>query len=166
MSGPPQGAWARGRGVTLVRLAPGEPLTAGIEHALRDGLERGYEGDTPAVPADARVYRIEVRGETVGVLAVRTSWPGPSSATIVAVAIDPAHRGRSAAMRALLLAERALLEEGAERIFALVPRTNGRGLYFMLRCGYAPVLGTPTPESSFDVTWFARRNGRDEARGA
>lgn len=166
MSGPPEGAWARGRGVTLVALAPGEPLTPGIQQALRDGLERGYEGDTPTLPADARAYRIEVRGETVGVLAVRTAWPAPSEATIIAAAIDHAHRGRSAAMRALLLAEQALAEEGYVRTYAIVPRTNGRGLYFMLRCGYAPVLGTQPPEPSLDVTWFARRNGRDEARGA
>ncbi len=46
-----EGAWARGRGVTLVPLAPGEPLTPGIEQALRDGLERGYEGEPPAIPA-------------------------------------------------------------------------------------------------------------------
>ncbi|MCC6236935.1 MAG: GNAT family N-acetyltransferase [Dehalococcoidia bacterium] len=166
MSGLPEGAWARGRGVTLVALQPSEALAPGLQQALRDGLERGYEGDTPALPADARAYRIEVRGESVGVLAVRTSWPAPSEATIVAVAVDPAHRGRSAAMRALLLAEHALAEEGVARIFAIVPRTNGRGLYFMLRCGYAPVLGRRPPEASLDVTWFARRDGRNEARGA
>ncbi len=147
-------------------LPPDAPLTPGIEQALRDGLERGYEGDTPAIPHDVRTYRIDRRGDAVGVLVVRASWPAPTEATIVAIAIDPAHRGRSTAMRALLLAERALAQEGVARVYACVPRTNGRGLYFMLRCGYAPLLGVPATEAARDVTWFVRRNGRDEARGA
>jgi hypothetical protein len=66
-------------------------------------------------------------------------------------------------MRALLLAERALAAEGASRCYALVPRTNGRGLYFMLRCGYAPVLGAPPAVIESDVTWFVRL---EDGRGA
>lgn len=159
-------AWARSREVVLVALDPGEALPAGVQHALRDGIERGYEGPTPALPVDARVYGIEVRGATVGVLAVRAGWPTPGDASIVAVAIDPAARGRSLAMRALLLAERSLALEGFARCLAVVPRTNGRGLYFMLRCGYAPVLAGAPDGGAADLTWFARRDGRAGARGA
>ncbi len=39
---------------------------------------------------------------------------------------------------------------------ATVPRTNGRGLYFMLRCGYAPLLAAPAGADCEGVTWFER----------
>jgi hypothetical protein len=35
--------------------------------------------------------------------------------------------------------------------YARVPRMNGRGLYFMLRCGYAPLLRPPVEDGG---TWF------------
>jgi GNAT superfamily N-acetyltransferase len=150
--------WARGRGVTLLPLDRGAPLAEGLAQALRDGIERGYEGDTPGLPPDARSFTIEVRGVPVGLLAFRLDWPEPQAATVVALAIDPAERGHSYAARALFTAERALAAD-IERWYATVPRTNGRGLYFMLRCGYAPLLEVPSGAVIDGSTWFARATG-------
>ncbi len=147
--------WARGRGVALVALDTGAPLTPGVAQALRDGVARGHEGVILALPLDARAYRIEAARVEVGVLVVRAGWPRGSTATVLAVAIDPARRGRGLGARALLLAERALRAEGVASRYTLVPRGNGHGLYFMLRCGYAPLPGAP-PLDAGDVTWFAR----------
>jgi GNAT superfamily N-acetyltransferase len=150
--------WARGRGVALVPVDPAERVTGGLEQALRDGIERTYAGVTPAIPPGARAFMIEAGGETVGLLALRLDWPASGAATAVTLAIDPAARGHSYAARALFVAERAL---GAhvERWYATVPRTNGRGLYFMLRCGYAPLLDPPSVEGCAGVTWFVRAAG-------
>lgn len=169
----------------MIAIEAGAPLGEGVSQALRDGVERTYAGDTPALPLDARVYRIEASGRDgvrdgvkggdgeAGVLAVRLGWPEPDVATVLAVAINPARRGRSLGMRALVLAERALANEGFARTYALVPRGNGHGMYFMLRCGYAPVLGTPpaaleasagTPLTE-GVTWFSRVEGGRAAVG-
>jgi hypothetical protein len=44
-------------------------------------------------------------------------------------------------------------------MLARVPRTNGHGLYFMLRCGFVPVPAGERPSDDpewTDVTWFAR----------
>ncbi len=181
MRATPSDVWARGRGLALVALETGAMLSEGVSQALRDGVERTYAGDTPALPLEARAYRIEASGRDgvkgasseAGVLAVRLGWPEPDAATVVAVAIDPARRGRSLGMRALVLAERALASEGFARTYAIVPRGNGHGMYFMLRCGYAPVLGAPpaTLEASArtvlteGVTWFSRVEGRRAAVG-
>ena len=152
-------AWARGRGVALYPGDPAAPLSDGLAQALRDGVERGHdgtvEGDTPALPLDAHTYTIESRNLEVGVLSLRLGWPQARTATVLALVIDPAWRGHSYAARALFAAERALASD-IERWLAVVPRTNGRGLYFMLRCGYAPRLGPPPDTSIESVTWFER----------
>jgi GNAT superfamily N-acetyltransferase len=141
--------------VSLFALEADAELTDGVTQALRDGIERGYAGETPTLPLDARAYSIEARGREVGVLALRLDWPGSRAATVVALAIDPDARGHSYAARALFTAERALAAD-IERWYATVPRTNGRGLYFMLRCGYAPLLEPPPGAACEGVTWFAR----------
>jgi GNAT superfamily N-acetyltransferase len=69
-------------------------------------------------------------------------------------------RGRACATKALLAAERRLLAEGATRMLARVPRTNGRGLYFMLRAGFTPVTADERPHDPGDATWFARQAAR------
>lgn len=160
--------WVRGRGIALVPLEGGA-LGDGVAQGLRDGIERGYEGETPVLPLDARVYRIEAGKGEVGVLAVRPGWPREGDATVLAVAIDPDERGRSYGMRALVLAERTLKAEGVRRCFALVPRGNGHGMYFMLRCGYSPILGAAPVEAGdragAGVTWFERLEGRGRGSG-
>lgn len=154
--------WARGRGLALLPRDPEVPLPEGVAQALKDGIERGYEGAPVQLPREALVYSIVAGGAEVGVLAVRMRWPAPRDATIVAVAIDPARRGRSLGMRALVLAERALTSEGVARTYAIVPRNNGHGMYFMLRCGYAPILGA-LPVNGSDVTWYRRVEGHPGA---
>lgn len=156
--------WASGLGVTLVeaRGPAREALLAdaGIRQALLDGVDRGLTGDPPALPEAAAVYALRrgrrATGAPDGVVAVARAGPRAGEAALLAVAVAPASRGHSLATKALLLAERRLIEEGAARVLARVPRTNGRGLYYMLRCGFTPVSGEDVP-SAGEATWFARR---------
>lgn len=162
-------AWAIGMGLRLEPLDPleagaGAGLTPGLERALLDGVERGLEGPPPDFPPGARTYAIRDAEGLVGVLAIERARPGPEDATFTAVAIDPARRGAALGARALLLAERRLAREGVRRTFATAPRTNGRGLYFLLRCGYAPLMRAPAGGDEADevaeaCTWFERRSG-------
>jgi len=144
-----------------VRLRPIDldtPLPEGVEQALRDGIERGFEGDRPPFEDGAVGYEIGADGieEPVGVLVLRLGRPFEAAGTIEAVAIAPDHRGHAFAMRALLTAEARLARDGVERCFTVVPRTNGRGLYFMLRCGFAPLQHPPDGIQADGCTWFAR----------
>lgn len=158
-------AWASGLGVTLVEVhdAARDALLAdaGIRQAFLDGVDRGLTGEPPAIPAAAAVYALRegrrTTGAVAGGVAVARDCPRAGEATLLAVAVTPASRGRALATKALLLAERRLTEEGATRVLARVPRTNGRGLYFMLRCGFTPVIGAGAPDGAGDATWFARR---------
>ena len=155
---PPPGRgqlWARHLGVALRPAPPpgdGRELGEGLARALRDGVERGYEGPLPAAPAGSEWFTLRAGGDTVGLLALRRELPAPGAATFLAVAVDPSHRGHDYGTRALLAAERRLGREGIVALHARVPRTNGRGLYFILRAGYAP---GPSPLDD-GATWFRR----------
>lgn len=157
--------WASGLGITLVEVRDiareALLLEPGIRQALLDGVDRGLTGDPPAIPDAAVVYALRegrrTIGDTVGVMAVLRDYPRPGEAAFLAVAIAPASRGRALATKALLLAEKRLAQEGMGRVLARVPRKNGRGLYFMLRCGFTPVTGDDAPVERGDATWFARR---------
>jgi len=154
--------WASGLGVTLIEVqgTVREALLTepGVRLALLDGVDRGLIGDPPALPPQAAVYALRegrrTLGDAAGVVAIARDCPGRGEASLVAVAVAPASRGRALATRALLMAERRLTEEGVTRVLARVPRTNGRGLYYMLRCGFTPLAGMET--ASGDATWFAR----------
>ncbi|TAK73911.1 MAG: GNAT family N-acetyltransferase [Dehalococcoidia bacterium] len=158
-------AWASGLGVTLVEVAgpAREALLAdpGIRQGLLDGVDRGLTGEPPALPDAGSIYALRegrrTTGAPDGIVAVVRDCPRASEAALLAVAVAPASRGRSLATKALLLAERRLIEEGASRVLARVPRTNGRGLYYMLRCGFTPVPGVDAPPTAGEATWFARR---------
>jgi len=125
--------WARGFGVTLRPLTPGDLDAPGVQRALRDGIERNYEGELPAPPPGASCHAILAGRALVGVLAFRHDVPSPGAVVFDCLAIVPAQRGHAYAARALLAAERRLR---AAACYGRVPRTNGRGLYFMLRCGF------------------------------
>ncbi|MDP6605319.1 MAG: GNAT family N-acetyltransferase [Dehalococcoidia bacterium] len=144
------GAWARGGGVTLAPFSGA--LDAGLERALRDGVERGYEGPIPAAPPHATCMVVRAVGERVGLLVFAAGVPGPGAATVHAIAIDPDRRGNDYGTRALLAMERWLRREGVATFYGRVPRGNGRGLYFMLRAGYSPV----TPPVVDGASWFLR----------
>jgi GNAT superfamily N-acetyltransferase len=149
--------WARNDGVTLLRDDALDPAAHdGLRQALADGVERGLT-EAPELPPDVERYAVRVGGETVGVLGLRRECPGPGLVALAAVAIDPLMRGASLGVRALVAAERRLARDGDGELVARVPRTNGRGLYFMLRAGYAPardVGGAPIPDDG--ATWFRR----------
>ncbi|MEZ4554356.1 MAG: GNAT family N-acetyltransferase [Dehalococcoidia bacterium] len=151
--------WARGFGVTLRPATPAEVATPGIQRALRDGIGRNYEGDLPAAPAGSQCYAIYAQGALVGLLAFRVDIPATGSVVFDCIAVAPAHRGHAYGARALLAAERRLR---APSCYGRVPRTNGRGLYFLLRCGYAPV----PPPLGDGTTWFRRHHRRPTAAPA
>jgi GNAT superfamily N-acetyltransferase len=125
--------------------------------ALADGIDRRGEPLVPPVPDDVEWYEVREAGTAAGVAIVQRDHPRAGEATLLAVATAREHRGRSTAMKALLAAERRLAEEGCAPMLTRVPRTNGRGFYFMLRCGYTPLTGDRRPDDPGDTTWFARR---------
>lgn len=151
--------WARGNGIALRPLTSADIEAPGIQRALRDGIERNYEGDLSSPPPGVECYGIRAGRDLVGVLAFRRDVPVPGAVVFDCVAIAPGHRGSAYAARALLTAERRL---GATSYYGRVPRTNGRGLYFMLRCGYAPVA-SPLEDGA---TWFRRHRPRRARRPA
>ncbi len=153
--------WARGHGIVLVEADQAALNDPGIQRALLDGIDRGLDAadDADLLPPGATPYAIRERGTTVGLLLVARGRPALGDATLLAVAVAPAHRGRAFGTKALLLAEQTLLRDGHRRMLARVPRTNGRGFYFMLRCGMTPL---PAEERNAvgetgDATWFHRR---------
>ena len=152
------GVWTLHAGVTLLRLngPPREGSDAALARALLDGAERGHQQspDRSASCATANVewFALRAGGETVGLLALERSRPTRDAATFLAVAVAQERRGRGYGARALLAAERRLRRDGVEQCFARVPRTNGHGLYFVLRAGYAPVR----PPVDDGATWFRR----------
>lgn len=157
MSAVRRGVWARGEGLTLLPsgVALGEPLA----RALRDGVERGYEGEVPPAPPGTLCMTVRVDGAEVGLIAFQRDHPSRDAVTVHAVAIEAERRGNGYGTRALLVAERRLRRDGVERFFARVPRGNGRGLYFMLRAGYAPVAPPLAPSVDDGATWFRRFEG-------
>ncbi len=154
---PGRGLWTRGLGVSLVH-ADFATLAADdeIRRGLLDGIERGLEDRQLELAAGTRTFAVRASGATVGVLAAVEDQPHAGEVSVLALAIAPKRRGHGFAARALLTAERRWLRAGASKILVRVPATNGRGLYFMLRCGF-----TPWPEQpEAGATWFGRRGAR------
>ena len=152
------GVWTRHAGVTLRHLdgPPREGPDAALARALLDGVDGGHEEapdrSASCATVDAEWFALHADGETVGLLALQRDRPVRDAATVLAVAVAPERRGRDYGTRALLAAERRLRRDGVEQLYARVPRSNGRGLYFVLRAGYAPVR----PPVDDGATWFRR----------
>src|SRR5690606_29495863 len=140
VDGQSRAAWTRGPGVALRSATPRDIEAPGVQRALRDGIERGYEGALPEAPPGCECYSIVAQGQVVGLLAFVRDTPGDGEVTFWAVAIVPEHRAHAYGARALQAAERRLHREGTRAFYMRVPRGNGRGLYFALRCGYAPAI--------------------------
>ncbi|MDA0271618.1 MAG: GNAT family N-acetyltransferase [Chloroflexi bacterium] len=157
MAGVTRGAWARGLGLTIVP-AEAEALLAdpGLVRALLDGIDRGSSGPLPECSHPADWYTVREAGVTTAIAIVRRDFPSPGRAALLGIAVAPAHRGRATATKAVLVIERKLAAEGLAPLLARVPRTNGRGLYFMLRTGFTPVPPEHRPDDPGDATWFAR----------
>ncbi len=149
--------WTRALGVTLMRTdrAAVEDDPA-LVRALADGVDRGGAPLVPAFASHAEWYEVRADGVTVGVAVLQRDLPRAGTATLLSVATVREHRGRSLAAKALLATERRLAAEGQSPMLARVARTNGRGLYFLLRCGYTALRGDDRPDDPDDVTWFAR----------
>jgi GNAT superfamily N-acetyltransferase len=101
---------------------------------------------------------VRAADEEVGALVIGPGRVEQRAATFLAVAVAPERRGRAFGARTLLAAERRLRREGVRTFYSRVPRTNGRGLYFMLRCGYAPLLRASAEDAG---TWFRRFEAGD-----
>ncbi|MGE3856673.1 MAG: GNAT family N-acetyltransferase [Dehalococcoidia bacterium] len=152
------GTWARGLGISLVASDAASVLAdAALHRALADGIEHAHDGPLHEFPEDAEWYLVREGRADVGVAVLQRGVPRDGEAALWAVAIAPEHRGRATATKAILVTERRLQRDGIGRLIARVPRTNGRGLYFMLRVGYTPLPPGETPRGDEgDVTWFAR----------
>ena len=153
---PRSGVWTRYLGVSMVRSdATRVASQPALVRALTDGVERS---DEPRMPeADGEWFEVREGGETVGVALVRRDWPKAGQASLLAVATVREARGRATSTKTVLAAERKLASEGYSPMLVRVPRTNGRGLYFMLRSGFTPVPSGSRPADEGDATWFARR---------
>ncbi|MCK9495578.1 MAG: GNAT family N-acetyltransferase [Dehalococcoidia bacterium] len=151
--------WTKYLGVSLVTSdAARVAAQPALVRALTDGHDRAA---APAMPEDAESlgewFEMREGGETVGVALVRRDCPKPGQAALLAVATAREVRGRATSTKTVLAAERKLAAEGYSPMFVRVPRTNGRGLYFMLRCGFTPVPALERPASDGgDATWFGR----------
>lgn len=150
------GVWTRYLGVSLVR-SDAERIAArpALVRALTDGEDRAAAAVMPE--ADGEWFEIREGGETVGVALVRRDCPKPGQAALLAVATARESRGRATSTKTVIAAEERLAAEGYAPMLVRVPRTNGRGLYFMLRCGFTPVPAEHRPHDEGDATWFARR---------
>ncbi|MEX1022143.1 MAG: GNAT family N-acetyltransferase [Dehalococcoidia bacterium] len=156
-----RGTWTRALGVTLVRTTPAAVASdPALLRALTDGTERSATPALPPTPDGAEWFEVRAGGVTAGVAIVQRDCPRPGEATLLAVAIAREARGRATATHALLAAERRLVSEGCAPMYARVPRTNGRGLYFMLRAGFTPLPAAERPSDDGDATWFARIRSR------
>ena len=157
---PASGVWTRALGVTLVHTSAAAVAgDASLLRALTDGIERAWEVQMPeGVPDAAEWFEVREAGEAIGVAIAQRQCPKPDEVSLLAVAIIREARGRAGATKTLLAAERRLLADGAKRMLARVPRTNGRGLYFMLRAGFTPVPPEERPDDSGDATWFSRKD--------
>jgi hypothetical protein len=149
--------WVRDGEIVLREATADDVADERIDFALHDQVERGYEGALPAARDGLERYAIEVGGALVGLLGLRRDEPHDGAMVVDDLAIAVAERGHAYGTRALLAAERRLARDGILEGFARVPRGNGRGLYFMLRCGYAPIAALEDEGSGNDgVTWFQR----------
>ncbi len=150
--------WARGLGVSLVATDAATALAdPALVRALLDGIAHAHEGPLSEFPSDAEWYLVRESRADVGVAVVQRNAPRAGEASLLGLAVAPEHRGRALASKALLVIERRLARDGIARVLARVSRTNGRGLYFMLRVGYTPVPTVEVPAGEHgDVTWFAR----------
>ena len=147
------GVWASFGDVRLVRADPDLSDYPGLRQALADGVERGFDGDLPSFPEQAAIYLLRADRSDVGLISIVTDCPRRGEAAVVALAIDPDARGNAYATKALMACERRLGRDGIDRVLTRVPRTNGRGLYFMLRAGFTPTAGISDDPSA---TWFER----------
>ena len=160
--------WARGHGVVLRETTFDAALAAcpTIEQALRDGVGRRHDGPLPAIAPEAECFLVRADGQHAGLLTVERDGPegyaGGQGATL-GVAIVPERRGRSLGVRAIFAAERRLRREGVRAFRARAPRTNGHGMYFWFRVGYAPLRGVDRGDGA---TWFELPKRRRRRRAA
>lgn len=158
--------WAR-EGDLVLRAATAADLDSEVvQRALRDNIERNYDGALPPLPHGIECYAIEAGDTLAGVIGFRRGIPHTDAVTVDVIAIAPGERGHAYGTRALLLVEARLARDGIVDGYARVPRGNGHGMYFMLRCGYAPIregaadgFGGAEDAWGAGVTWFRRNPG-------
>ncbi len=77
-------------------------------------------------------------------IAFQTALPEPDAAQVDFVAVAPGQRRLGIGGRMALGVERRLKAE-ANRLYALVPASNGLALYFWLRLGYRSLARKDSP---------------------
>ncbi len=133
--------WARNKHVSIYSDPdPAFLKSTQIQSALSEGISRKpdvlpavFELDIP----DVSWYGVRSHGESVGVLGLRPNVPAQGITVLIAVAIIKSYRGNALGTHSVLAVANRLKRDGVE-LYGSVPRTNGRGLYFWLRCGYSP----------------------------
>jgi ribosomal protein S18 acetylase RimI-like enzyme len=130
------------------RSQPGRELQA-IVLALRPfNFAQGGQGQDEAG-----------RGEVVGLLDWRVSYPMGGWLTVCFLAVAESYRGRGLGSEAILALEEDARCRGLACHFAAgVAADAGRALYFWLRLGYRPLLqvDVPWPSSRQGVVWMVR----------
>ena len=148
--------WARGQRISLQVLERPDIFTrTGIQRALADGISRNFNPsdlDELSTLANVDWYVIREASLEVGLFGIQRDIPLQGTATARFVAVDPQYRGNAVGTRTVLVAEKKLKHEGYE-LFGQVPETNGRGLYFWLRCGF---VGQRSLTENDSATWFRR----------
>ena len=148
--------WTRGQRISLQVLERPDIFTrAGIQRALADGISRNFNPtDLGELNTLTYVdwYVIREASLEVGLFGIQRDMPLLGAATVRFVAVDPQYRGNAVGTRTVLVAERKLKQEGYE-LYGRVPETNGRGLYFWLRCGF---VGQHSITENESATWFRR----------
>ena len=112
-----------------------------MQMALCDGISRKSD----VVPSEVGLdvpgvswHGVRSLGESVGVVGLRSNAPFSGATTLIAVAIIRQYRGNALGTHSVLAVARKMKRDGV-KLYGSVPRTNGSGLYFWLRCGYAPI---------------------------
>jgi ribosomal protein S18 acetylase RimI-like enzyme len=99
------------------------------------------------------------KGEVIGLLDWRASYPAEGWLAVCFLAVAESYRGRGLGSEAIFALEEDARRRGLARHFtAGVAADAGRALYFWLRLGYRPLLqvDVPWPSSRPGVIWMVR----------
>jgi GNAT superfamily N-acetyltransferase len=120
------------------------------------------------------VLVVDMESRPIGVAVVFRHAPGPRSATIPFLAIDPDRRFRGLGGEAGIALDLQLRKDSSfERVYAPVPEGRGLAVYFWLRLGFRPLSMAEAPKAPLGLTadsqpgiWMLRDSTQPDAPGA